>query len=160
MLVLYCRLLVEQLTHAEREYVRQAEEKVMALELAKTPDGVDGVLVLGGGRDNNENRTAVVPTTEELTRYIHNPSTMQEIQKLRSQAMQQSEEKVAIAKQAYSLVDSTVRRLDHDLAALEKYAHSFFLVGAICYSTVHASTLAQTHMQKLLVTVLLCLLVC
>jgi hypothetical protein len=115
---------VEQLTHAEQEYVRQAEERVMALELAKTPDGQDGVLVLGGGRDKNENNrtVAVVPTTEELTRYIihNNTSTMREIQKLRSQAMQQSEEKVAIAKQAYSLVDSTVRRLDHDLAALEK----------------------------------------
>lgn len=112
----YPRVLVEQLTRMEQEYVRQAEEKIMQLELSKTHSGMDGVLVLGGDK-----AVAVVPTTEELCRYIHNPSTLQEMDTLRTSAMQQSEEKVAIAKQTYSLVDATVKRLDHDLAMLEKY---------------------------------------
>jgi hypothetical protein len=114
------RLLVEQLSHVEQECVRQAEEKIMALELAKTQNGRDGVVVLGHS-GSNKHKTAVVPTTEELTRYIYDSKSYQEIQKLRSQAMQQSEEKVAIAEQTYSLVDSTVQRLDEDLAMMEKY---------------------------------------
>lgn len=107
--------LVDRLTQAEQEYVRRAEEKVLQLELAKTPDGRDGVVVLGG-----KSREAVVPTTEELSAYVHDQQALAQIRSLRSSAMQQANEKVAIADQTHSLVDATIERLDNDIAVLEK----------------------------------------
>lgn len=107
--------LVDQLTVAEQEYVRQAEEKVLQLELAKTPDGRPGVKVLGGAT-----REAVIPTTEELSAYVHDPEALAKIRKLRSSAMQQADEKVAIAQQTHAMIDATVERLDNDIAILEK----------------------------------------
>ena len=88
----------------------------MQLELSTTADGRPGVVVLGG-----HSRTAVVPTTEELSSFVLQPEALEKIQKVRQNALQQADEKVAIAEQTYSLVDATVRRLDNDLATLEKY---------------------------------------
>ena len=110
--------------------MRHAEEKIMQLELSKTHDGTDGVVVLGGDK-----AVAVVPTTEELHRYIENPTALQEMDALRISALQQAEEKVAIANQTYSLVDATVKRLDHDLAMLEKYV--LFIIVVVEYNAVH-----------------------
>jgi len=108
--------LVDQLTRAEQDYVRRAEEKVLQLELARTPDGRNGVVVLGG-----KSREAVIPTTEELSAYVHDQEALSQIRRLRESAMQQADEKVAIADQTHSLVDETVERLDNDIAVLEKY---------------------------------------
>jgi len=115
--------LVDQLTHAEQEYVRRAEQKVLQLEIAKTPDGRDGVVVLGG-----KSKEAVIPTTEELSAYVHDQEALAQIKSLRSSAMQQADEKVAIADQTHSVIDATVERLDSDIAVLEKYVHVSLLL--------------------------------
>lgn len=65
---------------------------------------------------------AVVPTTEEMQEYVLADASVdlfQTIQKLQTDALQQSEEKVAIAIQTHGLVDGIVQRLDADLAELE-----------------------------------------
>jgi hypothetical protein len=107
--------LVDQLTHAEQEYVRRAEEKVLQLELGTTSDGRPGVHVLGG-----KSKEVVVPTTEELSAYVHDQEALARIKSLRASAMQQADEKVAIAEQTHSIIDATVERLDSDIAVLEK----------------------------------------
>lgn len=111
----YNSALVDQLTQAEQEYVQRAEEKVLQLEFGTTRDGRSGVVVLGG-----KSKEAVVPTTEELSAYVHDPEALYKIKQLRASAMQQADEKVAIADQTHSLVDATIERLDNDIAALEK----------------------------------------
>lgn len=81
-----------------------------------------GVRVLRGGSD------LVVPTTEELMEYIRNDEAWQRIETLQEDALQMAQEKVAISDQTYALVDSTVKRLDRDLAKLETYV----LVKSMC----------------------------
>jgi hypothetical protein len=109
-----CSSLVDQLTHAEQEYVRRAEAKVLQLELGTTSDGRPGVHVLGG-----KSKEVVVPTTEELSAYVHDQEALALIKSLRASAMQQADEKVAIAEQTHSIIDATVDRLDSDIAVLE-----------------------------------------
>ena len=114
---------MDQLTHEEQEYVRRAEEKVLQLELATTTDGRPGVVVLGG-----KSREAVIPTTEELSAYVHDQEALSRIRSLRASALQQADEKVAIADQTHSLVGATVERLDNDIAVLEKYVTDYLVV--------------------------------
>jgi hypothetical protein len=49
---------------------------------------------------------------------------MERIQNTRSEARQYVNEKVAVAEQAYSIVDSVVKKLDVDLAAFEAYVRN------------------------------------
>ena len=67
-----------------------------------------------------EETLLVVPTTEELNYQIQNPKHLLEIAKLRKDARQLTEEKVAIANQTCSLIDSYIQRLDVDLEKFEK----------------------------------------
>jgi len=60
-----------------------------------------------------------VPTTEELIAYIEDVDELEKIKKYRDDAHQKVDEKVAIAQQAYDIIDGTVNRLDSDLAKLE-----------------------------------------
>lgn len=113
---LYHSSLVDQLTQAEQEYVRRAEEKVLQLELATTPDGRPGVVVLGG-----KSREAVIPTTEELSAHVHDQEALARIRQLRASAMQQADEKVAIADQTHVVIDATLEHLDNDIISMEKY---------------------------------------
>jgi hypothetical protein len=83
------------------------------LELGMTKDGRPGVKVLTGSGE------FVVPTTEDFSEYLYDEDALQKISTLRKDALQQSEEKVAIADQTLALVDATVGRLDRDLQALE-----------------------------------------
>jgi hypothetical protein len=98
---------------AQQAYIHQAEEKIMQLETAEHKTGAMGVRVLHGD-------AVVIPTTEELTDYVHDSTTYSEIQKLQTNCLQQSEEKVAIARQAYEMMDAVVQRLDNDLADMEQ----------------------------------------
>ena len=91
----------------------QCEGKINELELGVTKDGKPGVKVLSGTGD------IIVPTTEDLTEYLYDEIALQEINTLRRDALQQSEEKVSIADQTLSLVIVTVRRLERDLQTLE-----------------------------------------
>mmetsp|Transcript_22537 Transcript_22537/g.31448 ORF Transcript_22537/g.31448 Transcript_22537/m.31448 type:complete len:296 (-) Transcript_22537:25-912(-) len=112
-----CSVVAEELRRAEQDYARTAEEKVAQLQCGKTENDQDGVVVLGG--EAKERGEAVIPTTEELSSFIHDEEAWQHIVALRTKASQQAEEKVAIAEQNYALVDATVRRLDRDLGQME-----------------------------------------
>ena len=144
---------MDQLTHAEQEYVRRAEEKVLQLELGTTSDGRPGVHVLGG-----KSKEVVIPTTEELSAYVHDQEALAQIKSLRASAMQQADEKVAIADQTHSIIDATVERLDSDIAVLEKYVHySSDCISVTTLLISHQSCLyscfALQHVKgKLLVT--------
>jgi len=81
--------------------------------VAECSDGKPGVRVLGGGND------VIIPTTEELSAYIKDEETLKNIRSMKVNAVQQTEEKVAIAEQTYSIVHATVKRLDKDLGKLE-----------------------------------------
>jgi hypothetical protein len=109
----HLRILAEDLRQAEQQYIKQCEDTINRLELGVTPDGIPGVKVLTGSGE------IVVPTTEDLNEYLYDEAALQQISALRRDALQQSEEKVAIADQTLSLVDATVCRLDKDLQALE-----------------------------------------
>lgn len=97
---------------AQQAYIHQAEEKIRQLETVERENGTTGVRVLHGD-------AVVIPTTEELTDYVYDAATYKEIQKLQTNCLQQSEEKVAIARQAYEMMDAVVLRLDNDLADME-----------------------------------------
>jgi hypothetical protein len=105
----------------QQAYIHQAEEKIMQLETVERENGEMGVRVLHG-------EAVVIPTTEELTEYVHDAATYQEIQKLQTTCLQQSEEKVAIARQAYEMMDAVVQRLDNDLAAMEQLLQVRYVV--------------------------------
>jgi hypothetical protein len=83
-----------------------------------------GVRVLGGSGD------VVIPTTMELEQYVfHDPNSSSStsssphpydrILDLQRDLVQQSDEKVAVARQVHDRLDATVRRLDKDLAEME-----------------------------------------
>ena len=61
----------------------------------------------------------MIPTTEELSHYVHNQPNYIQIEKLYEDTLQRAEEKVTIAQQTYALVDATCRRLDANLFELE-----------------------------------------
>lgn len=98
---------------AQQAYIHQAEEKMMALETVERKDGTMGVRTLHGD-------AVIIPTTQELEDYVYDAEKYQEILNLQQSCLQQSEEKVAIAKQAHDVVDAVVQRLDNDLAAMEQ----------------------------------------
>jgi hypothetical protein len=59
-------------------------------------------------------------STNRSSDYVHDTTAYKEIQKLQTDCLQQSEEKVVIARQAYEMVDAVVQRLDSDLADMEQ----------------------------------------
>jgi len=78
--------------------------------------GKVGVRVLGSSGDG----AVIVPTTDELMAYTFQEDRYHAIQQLQQECLQKADEKVAIANQAYDMVDVVVRRLDKDLEAMEK----------------------------------------
>lgn len=126
--------------------MQRAEEKVLSLEVVAPPppsastatsgnkrkhEGSvpimqPGVRVGGGGKE------IVIPTTEELMQLVGNPEALQYIRDLEDNALQRADEKVAIAEQTYSLIDSVVKRLDADMETMEQMLQSagqFEVVG-------------------------------
>jgi hypothetical protein len=104
---------LESMRQAQQAYIHQAEEKMMQLETVEREDGQTGVRVLHGD-------AVIIPTTQELVDYVRDAAKYKEIQKLQTDCLQQSEEKVAIGRQAYEMIDAVVLRLDNDLAAMEQ----------------------------------------
>jgi hypothetical protein len=127
--VLVCRALFERLVQEQQEYVHSVEEKILQLEV----DG-KGVRVLNSG----SNGPVVVPTTEELMSYVHNLEARKNIESIQEDALQRAEEKVAIAKQTYSLVDDICKRLDNDLVEMEKILQVSCLSN-VCILFIRAS---------------------
>jgi len=72
-----------------------------------------------GVKKEKEQTILVVPTTEELNHQINNPETLLDIALLRQEARQLSEEKVSVAHQTRSLLDSYIKRLDADMDKFE-----------------------------------------
>jgi hypothetical protein len=97
-----------------------------------------GIRVLGGTRnsssDGDRPGEVVIPTTMELEQYVYHqqqqqrgersstpqPALYEEILELQRDMQQMADEKVAVARQLYDRLDGTVRRLDHDLAEMER----------------------------------------
>lgn len=104
---------LESMRQAQQAYIHQAEEKMMQLETVEREDGQTGVRVLHAD-------AVIIPTTQELVDYVRDAAKYKEIQKLQTDCLQQSEEKVAIGRQAYEMIDAVVLRLDNDLAAMEQ----------------------------------------
>mmetsp|Transcript_24362 Transcript_24362/g.51411 ORF Transcript_24362/g.51411 Transcript_24362/m.51411 type:complete len:342 (+) Transcript_24362:142-1167(+) len=129
-----CSYLMDETMRMQQEYLQLVEEKMGRLEVV---DG-EGVRVLAASRDGTGGTTTneedadekmtgqdkelpvIIPTTEELMAYVHNPATRSKIETLRADALQQAEEKVAIANQTYELVDNLCRKLDTDLKEMER----------------------------------------
>jgi hypothetical protein len=120
---------VSELQQAQVEYATAARAKIDALPVLLGNDDDDNDdnnskdQAETGEEDakktNTKGRKRGLPTTEELVAYVEDPPPLRHISKLRRQASQLVEEKVAIADQAYSLIQSTVQRLDKDLAEFE-----------------------------------------
>ncbi|VEU34549.1 unnamed protein product [Pseudo-nitzschia multistriata] len=128
-----CSSLVEETMKLQQNYLLRVEGKMGRLEVV---DG-KGVRVLTASRDETDSKTkdddgdekmagpdderpVVIPTTEELMAYIHEPETRSKIENLQSDALQQAEEKVAIANQTFELIDNLCRKLDTDLEEMER----------------------------------------
>ena len=77
-----------------------------------------------GVRVLNGDDVVVVPTTEEWINHVFENQeardAYKQIQQLQQQCLQQADEKVTVARQAYEIVDATVRRLDKDLKTMEQ----------------------------------------
>jgi hypothetical protein len=103
----------EEMKRLQIEYVSRVEDKMSNLEIVEG----EGIKVLG----TDEDRPVVIPTTEELMTYIHDePDKLGRIRQLYTDCLQQSEERVTIADQTYSLVDNICQRIDADMDKLEK----------------------------------------
>mmetsp|Transcript_46198 Transcript_46198/g.51513 ORF Transcript_46198/g.51513 Transcript_46198/m.51513 type:complete len:341 (+) Transcript_46198:50-1072(+) len=123
-----CSELMEETRMLQQEYIRRVEDKIGKLEVVG-----EGVRVLmnrnneHNDKDNNnididdedekmipcdKNRPVIIPTTEELMAYVHEPTTMSRIQSIQSGALQQAEEKVEVAKQTYKIIDNLYWKLD------------------------------------------------
>jgi hypothetical protein len=104
----------ERLRHLHQEYIQQAEEKVMDLEIVyRQHNGETGVRTLNGD-------DVIMPTTLEMLDYTYDEDMHIEITRLQHETLQKSDEKVSIAQQTYEMVDVTVQRLERDLEAMEK----------------------------------------
>lgn len=119
-----CSQIVGQLREAEEAYVQRAEQTILELPLAARKRKRDASSsAVGKDGDNSDDDqgddNVIVPTTEELRGRIMNPAELEMIARLRREAIQQSEEKVVVAEQTYSLVDEVVKRLDSDLSKFE-----------------------------------------
>jgi hypothetical protein len=132
-----CSTLMEETTRLQLDYIRRVEDKIGRLEVV---DG-EGVRVLSNkdnvkscynnnknDDDDNDNEKmiprdeelpVVIPTTEELMAYVHEPTTLSQIESLRADSLQQAEEKVEIAKQTYKMIDNLYQKLDADLRQRE-----------------------------------------
>ncbi|CAB9506313.1 Inhibitor of growth protein 4 [Seminavis robusta] len=132
-----CSSLQRSMNQQQQEYIRQAESKVLALEVVKPPpslpNGTDPPLQ-PGVRVNEQLPEVIIPTTEEMMEFIaDHPGALAAIRELQGTTLQMADEKVAIANQTFALIDSVVRRLDADLECMEKTLQStgdFQVAGA------------------------------
>lgn len=112
--------LQEELKQRHRDYIYHAEEKVLSLDVVVPPAQKDGKQKQPGVRAAGGSGEVIIPTTEELMSLISQPGALQAIRDLEGSALQLADEKVAIADQTYSLVNSIVKRLDADCEKMEK----------------------------------------
>jgi hypothetical protein len=102
----------ETLRQLQQQYIHQAEDKMMQLELVEREDGTHGVRVIDGTE-------VIIPTTYELVEYVQNAELERQIQQAQEDCLQKADEKIAIAQQALDRIDAVCQRLDHDLGAME-----------------------------------------
>ena len=131
-----CEHSLEQLQFLQRHYIRNAEEKMMKLEIVEmeTEEEDDddddaappkfGVRALNEDGSSSPENPVVVPTTDELMAYTYDADAYRQIRRLQQACLQKSEEKVSVARQCYERIDSQVQRLDADLAAMERLLQS------------------------------------
>ncbi|GKY97391.1 hypothetical protein MPSEU_000697600 [Mayamaea pseudoterrestris] len=113
-----CTVDSERMRYLHQEYIKQAEAKVLDLEIVyQQPNGETGVRTLNG-------EEIIMPTTLEMMDYTYDEDMYREIKHLQEETMQKSDEKVSVAQQAYEMVDVTVQRLERDLEAMEKLLQS------------------------------------
>lgn len=91
----------------------------MELEVVEQDDGPVGVRVPGSSTDGSEG-VIMIPTTAELFMYTYQEDKYGQIQKLYRECLQKADENIAVARQTYDMIDSTVQRLDRDIEAMEK----------------------------------------
>jgi hypothetical protein len=91
-------------------------------EKAAVPVVQYGVRTLNDDGTTSPDNPVTIPTTEELFEYIYDQheKEFQVIRKLQRDCLQKADEKVAVAQQAYEMVQAQVQRLDRDLAAMEQ----------------------------------------
>lgn len=128
----------EHLKKLQEAYIHNAEDKMMQLEMVEQEDGTTGVRVLHGD-------AVIKPTTMELMSYIHDAEKYGEIQKLQTDCLQQAEEKVSIARQAYEMIDGTIQRIDKDLEAMEQLLQVCSPFDYYTSGIVRFSFLTMTH---------------
>lgn len=144
-----CQIGSKQLQQLYQQYIQQAEEKMMKLEIVE--DYTRGNTKASSSSsnkkrkrtnpddDDNDNDDSeqqhqqprvgvrvlgggdeiIIPTTQELMSYTFDAELYEKIRALQQECLQKSDEKVATAIQTYDMVDSVVRRLDRDLECME-----------------------------------------
>ncbi len=120
-------VVVEPVTAVTSTVAANDEGIITAMATSNNNDTVRAGLRVPG----DSSIPAVVPTSEEMEDYVlgqANADLFQTIQTLQTDALQQSEEKVAIAIQTHALVDGIVQRLDADLMEMETLLQVQFLL--------------------------------
>lgn len=107
----------EEMIKQQQDYVRKMEEKILNLEVC---NDARKVRVMGTAKD----RPAVIPTTEELSRYVYDREAMKRIEIVQEDAIQLAEEKVAIAEQTLKLVDNVCLKIESDVQEMKKLLQS------------------------------------
>jgi Inhibitor of growth proteins N-terminal histone-binding len=72
-----------------------------------------------GRVDNNNNSTESSSSSDHQQHHQQHQDDYYKILQLHQECLQKADEKVAVARQAYEMVDSVVQRLDRDLASME-----------------------------------------
>ena len=116
----------DELVKAQEQNMLQVKQKMRKVRVVETPDGsIRGMHLVDDDADQDENNNdadpvhASIPTTSELFDYTFDPKLFHQIHKLQQECLQKGDEKVLVAQQAFEMIDSRVRKLDHDLQAME-----------------------------------------
>jgi hypothetical protein len=152
---------LRKLRQLQRDYILAVDEKMMQLEVVEMDDDdedgdedddsemedeprktngqipVYGVRVLNDDGTSSPDNPVVVPTTEEYIEYTYNAAAYRQILTLQHDCLQKAEEKVAVAHQAYEMVDAQVQRLDADLAAMEQLLQVCIVCSMHAFDNVH-----------------------
>ena len=109
----------DELVKLQQQYLQHIQHQLSRTKIVKDPGGsVLGLQLLDDKSVVPED--AFIPTSDELFDFTYHPTLYATIQKLQQECLQKAEEKVAVAHQAYELIDANVRRLDRDLEAMEE----------------------------------------
>lgn len=110
-----------RLKDLQRSYIEKVERKLCdSLQVVEMTES-SGEAVYGVTLRPTDGGPPFRPTTQELFSFTYDEEMYSEIQYLQKQCLQKSDEKCAVASQAYQMVHQQIEKLESDMAAIEPF---------------------------------------